>query len=89
MPAPALAQVWRDGRRQARLARLVGAPTTTVVPLDDAAARAAGQMCGVAGTRDVVDAAVVHCARARGHTVLTSDPGDLRALDAKVPLFLV
>lgn len=48
VPAPALAQVWRDGRRQARLARLVGAPTTTVIPLDDAAARASGQLCGAA-----------------------------------------
>jgi len=81
VPAPALAQVWRDGRQQARLTRLVGAPTTLVVPLDDAAARAAGQLCGVAGTSDVVDAAVVHCARSRGHAVLTSDPSDLGALD--------
>lgn len=89
VPAPALAQVWRDGRRQARLARLVGAPTTTVVPLDDAAARASGQLCGAAGTSDVVDAAVVHCARRHGHAVLTSDPDDLATLDPAVPLVVV
>lgn len=48
---------------------------------DGMSARAAGQLCGATRTHDVIDAAVVLCARARGHAVLTSDPDDLRRLD--------
>lgn len=89
IPAGALAQAWRDGRRQARLAKLVGAAEVTVEPLDDLLARQAGQLCGVTGTRDVVDASVVLCARARNHGVVTSDPDDLRRLDSKLELIEV
>ena len=80
-PAGVVGQVWRDGRRQARLARLLGSSLIEVVPLDDERARAAGQLCGVSGTRDVIDASVVLCARERGHGVLTSDVDDLERLD--------
>ena len=79
--AGVVGQVWRDGRRQARLARLLGSQLIEIEPLDDRRARAAGQLCGVAGTRDVVDASVVLCARARGHGVVTSDLDDLHKLD--------
>jgi len=81
VPAGALGQAWRDGRRQARLARLLGSDLVEVEPLDDLRARAAGQLCGVAGTSDVIDASIVLCARSRGHGVLTSDADDLRRLD--------
>lgn len=81
VPAGVVAQVWRDGRRQARLATLLGSPVTEVVPLTDFAARAAGQMLGVARANDVIDASVAGLARERGAPVITSDPGDLRALD--------
>jgi hypothetical protein len=81
-PAGVVGQVWRDGSRQARLARLLGSDLVEVVPLDDAGARAAGQICGVAGTRDVIDASVVVCARERGHAVLTSDVDDMKRLDS-------
>ena len=54
--AGAVGQVWRDGARQVRLARLLGSGAVHVEPLDDARARAAGQLCGVAGTEDVIDA---------------------------------
>jgi hypothetical protein len=77
-------QVWRDGRRQARLARLLGSEITEVVPLDDQRARAAGQLCGVAGTTDVIDASVVLCAKERNYGVLTSDIDDLRRLDSSL-----
>jgi hypothetical protein len=80
VPAGVVAQVWRDGARQARLARLLGAREVEVEPLDDARARAAGQLCGVSGTRDVVDASVVLCARARHQVVLSSDAEELRRL---------
>jgi hypothetical protein len=81
VPAGVVGQVWRDGRRQARLARLLGANEVEIEALDDQRARAAGQLCGVAGTSDVVDASVVLCARARNHSIATSDPGDLERLD--------
>jgi hypothetical protein len=55
-----------------------------VVTLDDRAARAAGQLLGVSGTSDVVDATVVWCARRLDMTVVSDDPGDLRALDPTV-----
>ena len=80
-PAGVVGQVWRDGRRQARLARLLGSELVEIESLDDRRARAAGQLCGVAGTSDVIDASVVLCARARGHAVVTSDLDDLRRLD--------
>lgn len=85
VPAGALAQVWRDGRRQARLAGLlrVRADAPQVVPLD---ARAAGELCGQTRTTDVIDASVVLCALTRGDQIVTSDPGDLRRLDPAAPL---
>jgi len=89
VPAGAVAQAWRDGRRQARLAQLLGAEGIHIEPLDDRRARAAGQLCGVTGTRDIVDASVVLCARGRGHSVATSDVPDLRRLDAKLRLIAV
>jgi predicted nucleic acid-binding protein len=84
VPAGVVAQAWRDGRRQARLARLLGSPVCEVVALDDRRARAAGQLCGATGTTDVVDASVVALAREKALRVLTSDPADLRRLDRRV-----
>ena len=89
VPAGALAQAWRDGRRQARLARLLGSSQVRIEPLDDRGARAAGQLCGVAGTRDIVDASVVLCARARAHSIATSDVDDLRLLAPELRLIRV
>ena len=84
VPAGVVGQAWRDGRRQARLARLLGSDLIEVEVLDDRGARAAGQLCGVTHTHDVIDASVVVCARSRGHGVLTSDAGDLRRLDSSL-----
>ncbi len=89
VPAGVVAQAWRDGRKQVRLARLLGAPQVQVDSLDDRRARAAGQLCGVAKTRDIVDASVVLCARDRSHAVLTSDAEDLRRLDGQLRLIAV
>ena len=89
VPAGVVAQAWRNGRRQARLARLLGSDRVVVEPLDDRRAREAGQLCGVTETRDIVDASVVLCARSRGHSVATSDVADLRRLDAKLRLIAV
>jgi hypothetical protein len=86
VPAGAVGQAWRDGRMQARLAWLLAADRIAIVPLDDLSARAAGQLCGVRGTNDVIDASVVLCARARQHRIVTSDPDDMRALDPRAEL---
>jgi predicted nucleic acid-binding protein len=84
VPAGVVAQAWRDGRRQARLAWLLADDLCEVVALDDAGARAAGQLLGLAGTADVVDASVAVVARQRELRVLTSDPDDLRRLDSSL-----
>jgi hypothetical protein len=89
VPAGVVGQVWRDGRRQARLATLLGSEVTHIVGLDDLQARSAGQLCGVSGTSDVIDASVVLCARAHGHRIVTGDPDDMRALDPRIGLSVV
>ena len=82
VPAGVVGQTWRDGRRQARLARLLGSDLVKIKVLDDKGARAAGQLCGATRTADVIDASVVLCARTHRHGVLTSDVDDLRRLDS-------
>jgi hypothetical protein len=89
VPAGAVGQAWRDGQRQARLARLLGARQVAIEPLDDMRARAAGQLCGATGTADIVDASIVLGARSRGDAVMTSDAGDLRRLDPVARLVAV
>ncbi len=89
VPAGVIGQVWRDGRKQARLARLLASSVIEIEPLDDARARAAGQLCGATGTADVIDASVALCAQARGHGVLTSDPDDLSRLGPSLRLVVI
>jgi hypothetical protein len=89
VPAGVVGQVWRDGRRQARLARFLGSDMVQVETLDDQRARHAGQLCGVRGASDVIDASVVLCARARGHRIATSDPDDIQRLDPTAQLIRV
>lgn len=84
VPDAVLAQVWRGGSgRQARIATLVGLDPDrcTAVPLDGAAARRIGVLAGSSGHRDVVDVHVVLLARDLAASVLTSDRGDLLAVD--------
>ena len=89
VPAGVLAQAWRGTPRQARLARFLGLSNVSVVPLDDAVARAAGILCGRSGVNDVVDASVVVCAKLAGDTVVTTDPDDLRRLDSELGLVAI
>jgi predicted nucleic acid-binding protein len=81
IPAPVIAQVWRDGSRQARLVRLLGASDVVLVDLDAEMARAVGVLCGAVGVADVVDGHVALHARRRDLAVLTSDPDDIARLD--------
>jgi hypothetical protein len=75
--SPVIAQVWRDGRRQVLLSRLIAA--VKVDAPTELAARRAGELLAKTKTHDAVDALVAGCAR-DGDTVLTSDPHDLEAL---------
>lgn len=86
--AGVVGQVWRDGRRQARLSRLIASGAVTVQVLDCAEAQAAGVLCGRSRTRDIVDASVALLARRLGAKVVTSDPDDLRRLDETIELVL-
>jgi hypothetical protein len=89
VPAGVLAQVWREGRLQARVAKLLSTAEVTVVDLDDGAARLCGVLLGRAGSSDVVDASVVVCARERAHIVVTSDPDDLRGIDPRLAIVAI
>ena len=89
VPAGVIAQAWRAGSRQTRLARLIGSPLCEVLVLDDRQARAAGQLCGVTNTTDVVDASVAVAGRDREARVITSDPDDLRRLDGRLDLVTI
>ena len=86
VPAGVVGQVWSGGGRQARLARLLNARGVVVEPLTGTGARAAGVVCGNAGTRDVVDASVVLSARRHRATVVSSDRADLEVLDPTIRL---
>lgn len=81
VPAPVLAEVWRDGRRQARLARLIAAGGTRVDPLDENAGKAVGEICGRSGTSDIADASLVLSARVHRARVVTGDGADIRRID--------
>jgi hypothetical protein len=57
-----------------------------VHPLDGDAAKAAGRLCALTGSSDVIDASVVQVARRVDGIVVTGDPGELRKLDPRVRL---
>ncbi|HJZ24924.1 MAG TPA: type II toxin-antitoxin system VapC family toxin [Streptosporangiaceae bacterium] len=81
IPAGVVAQAWRGGAAQARIARLLRASVTLVVALDQRQALRIGARCAATGVTDVIDISVALCARDRDHAVVTSDPGDIRAAD--------
>jgi hypothetical protein len=82
VPAGVIGQAWRDGARQALLARAL--QHCDEIALDGALARASGILCGQTGTADVIDATVAvtaaGLARAGDVVIVTSDPSDLRRL---------
>lgn len=87
VPAGVIGQVWRSPDRQVLVARTL--KRCDEVPLDGPMARAAGQLCGWAGTSDVVDASVaivVADAQQVDNEIvlLTSDTTDLRMLLSEV-----
>jgi predicted nucleic acid-binding protein len=73
----AVAQVWRNGAKQSRLARLLR--DIKVEPITREDGYRAGELLGATRTKDVMDATVALLAKA-GDKLYTSDPGDLRKL---------
>lgn len=78
---PVVAQVWRNGARQSRLARFLD--TIVVHPLDDGVA--VGSILARSRTSDVVDAHLVALAVRLAHPILTGDSADLETLVASLP----
>jgi hypothetical protein len=62
VPATALAQVWRNSRRQHPIGRLLVAAGVDVIDLDRRHAQAVGALLAGSGTTSVVDAHVIVCA---------------------------
>jgi predicted nucleic acid-binding protein len=85
-PAAVVAQVWRDGGKQVRLARLIGSGAVVIQPLDREEAQAIGVLCGQRRGKDIADASVALLARRLGAVVVTSDAGDLKRLDPALDL---
>lgn len=79
--AAVVAQVWRDGSRQANLARLLAGVRVAALRPEDG--RRLGVLLGRCGAADVVDAHIASLATA-GDVLLTSDSHDLRPLLAAI-----
>ena len=77
---PVVGQVWRNGARQARLARFLDA--VTIHPFDDG--RAVGGILARSGTTDVVDAHLVVLALQMSEPILTGDTTDIGILVASL-----
>jgi hypothetical protein len=75
---PVVAQVWRGGSRQARLAAFL--KTIVIHPFDDG--RLVGRLLARTDSSDVVDAHLLITAVRLGHDILTGDTADLTTLCA-------
>lgn len=75
--AAVVAQVWRDGRRQANLARVLAG--VEIAALDDVASKRVGELLRASRTSDLLDAHVALSVKPRGW-VVTSDEADIKAL---------
>jgi hypothetical protein len=80
VPAGVLAQAWRGGPRQARIARLLADPDVELVVLVEACR---------SGCADVIDVSVALCAAERRGVVVTADPGDIDAVGLDLALITV
>ena len=70
-------QVWRDGRKQANLARVLAGVGIEALGKDDG--KRAGELLALAASADVADAHVA-LMTAPADLVLTGDPADIRRL---------
>lgn len=81
--APVVAQVWRSGSRQARLAGFL--KTVAIHPFDEIDGRRVGEILGSAGTTDTTDAHLVVTAAHLGLGIVTGDTQDIEHLVACLP----
>lgn len=86
VPAPVIAQAWRNGVKQALLARFLHGCDR--VDFTCQTAYAVGELLAAAGSADVVDAVVVLLAAHHGDIVVTSDPDDIGQLAAALGVCL-
>ena len=77
--AAVVAQVWRNGSRQANLARMLRG--FDIRSLSSRAGRRVGELLAITSTTDVIDAHVALLTR-NDDVVLTSDPDDIERLVA-------
>src|ERR1051326_3232361 len=89
VPSGVLGQAWRDGRVQVTLGRFLRSEEVEIILLDEQLARSCGELCGATNTSDMIDASVVILARERREPIVTSDPDDLRRLDAPAPIIAI
>lgn len=89
LPSVVLAQVWRDGSRQALLARALRNPGIVAAPLNHDDAKRVGELLRASGTTDVADAHVAVLAGWLRAPVITSDPDDITKLDARLDIVRV
>lgn len=89
VPAGVVAQVWRGSARQHAVAQLLRAEVVRVHPLTESTAFRIGSLLAATSTSDVIDAHVALLARSLRCPVLTSDPNDLRRIDAGLELVVV
>ncbi|MBI4861153.1 MAG: twitching motility protein PilT [Candidatus Riflebacteria bacterium] len=79
VPTTVIAQAWR-GANNARMARVL--KSCSVETLSEGPARATGELCGRAGTKEIVDSHVVLSAHIRGYMIVTCDSDDVELLAA-------
>ncbi len=72
-----VAQVWRGGARQVRLARFLTSDLVTELPLGRETSRRIGAIAAAIGAHDVVDGHIAVIALERDAIVITSDPDDI------------
>ena len=89
VPAGVVAQVWRGSPKQHAIMRLLQAKAIRVHPMSDAVAFRIGLLLASTRSADVIDGHVALLGRSLGAVVLTSDPDDLRRLDAKLDIVVV
>ncbi len=78
VPTPVLAEAWRDGSRQASLARFLALCITE--PLTEEQAKAVGALAARVEHDDIVDVTVVEGAVRRRDAVVTSNPTHIRKI---------
>ncbi len=92
IPQTVIAQIWRGGGgRQANVARLIragraGVRAIVIDDLTDHRARQIGVMIGQTRHADIADVHVALVAAEHGHAVLTSDDGDITAVDPSLAI---